>query len=270
MLSFVTDFIYYNVIGCCLVTTSFLGIEYITDPQNFTKNIKSYSLNTLYFVANKVIELNIIYEDKLLPIYQKVKKTLCKNNRQNIKPVIIGKRKYNYRFCKENDAGYYVMDGVIDVMPSKPFIHFDVSYIDDNGNKKDICITNELNKFCVIGNIIDDDVINYIVSEKNPSKSKLIKKSKCYNYINKDCDIINATKLTCQVIGKKEIRHIFTLKEGNKGDKKDVYGVVYGVVDDDVDDDVNDDVNDDINDDDDKEDDEENENNEKLEIHDNE
>ena len=57
------DFFYHNAIGAFIAISSFVTLEYISDPQNFFSNLREYISRAQYWSIDKVVSLYTLYND---------------------------------------------------------------------------------------------------------------------------------------------------------------------------------------------------------------
>lgn len=150
-MEFISNFLYYNSIGFTIGLTSFLGLEYISDKDNFVKNITEYREIIKYWTLDKVVSGYIIYNDYFnkKPEHGTNIEEFYYNKYGEIDTNNIYKR----FIIKEVDDNTYFVDSeknVSNIEIVTPFMGFEIIFRENSINIKDT-----LEKFCVNGNQLD-------------------------------------------------------------------------------------------------------------------
>jgi hypothetical protein len=170
------DFIYYNSIGATTLAIGFLTLEYLSDPSNFIPNMRSYSLNALYWGMDKVITLRLLYTTHIKPLVENI--GLGKeydgiemfnlsdryaryygSDFENNKIYCIRSVEKNGKVYKETMYYDHLNDSIYStIQESKPYLGIELIYNDTSYDVFDI-----LKPYHICGNIIDKDVIRIIM-----------------------------------------------------------------------------------------------------------
>lgn len=155
-MDFIRDFLYYNTIGVTVGLFSFLGLEYISDKDNFKTNLVGYGEKVKYWILDKVVTGFMIYKD-IFNLKEKHSETdrleydrleydengeICSSNnaiKSFIKTII-------------NEKEYFVNSKIIseNLRVSNPFMNIAIIFGDKTINIKD-----KLEKFLVVENCFD-------------------------------------------------------------------------------------------------------------------
>lgn len=163
------DFLYYNGVGLTTVSIGFFTLEYLSDPDNFIKNMSSYTSNILFWSIDKVITLKMLYNTH---IKSSIKNIYNKDN--NIEMFDVTNNYKRYYECGEekNEKQIYVINTVEkngkiykksggyddnsndEICVSNPYMSIELTY---NGKTYDL--TNTLKQYHIVGNYINYDLI---------------------------------------------------------------------------------------------------------------
>lgn len=198
-MNFIYDFILYNTLGFTLGTTTFLTLEYINDPKNFSKNIKRHSHSILGWSIDRFLEYKVTYDEQIKPHIDDFLSN-SKKQEKNIsdEPEVIITENNEYMSIIIDDKLYYFNmnlnrnsdtndvnsvsdnesmsdnkpnikkhnDDTLNLTPSNPFTSMTV--LVSFANKEiEYDITRNIRPFCICGNIIDNELIEVILSKHN-------------------------------------------------------------------------------------------------------
>jgi hypothetical protein len=203
MLDFIINCSYYNSIAFTIGVATFLGLELVSDPENFFVNIKQYGTSTAYWCANKFLEYKVAYDEKIHPY---IKKLLNSNQRETLQLA-----SSYYKKHIENDNVYYAETHITSPSISSPFMSFSVLF---NGNEIDVL--DKLKQFMVVGNMINDEFLAAFFTFYGfiPSEEYSFDKVS-YSYITKDCNIETPKTICFKVLSNDAIELITPLVSGN-------------------------------------------------------
>lgn len=147
----ILNFIYYNGITIGLGTTLFVLLEYISDRENITNNLKNKMLDIVSWSIDKIISINMLIN----PIKKK--------EISNIKFVIYTDSdgntiKYKEKIIKNNESVMINEENNVSSENYKKYdlLLFDVKFAENNEN---IDMIKDIERFCIEGNSIDKDLI---------------------------------------------------------------------------------------------------------------
>lgn len=163
------DFLYHNAIGAFIAVSSFVTLEYISDPQNFFSNLRDYVSRMQYWSIDKVVSIYTLYNDiqnKINPPERVDESVMIFSydddgnlNPPNDEPARI------YRRMMKNDKSYYVdysilTSGTLDGSSGSyqaNFTPFEDAFIDITLDYDGVTynIKRHLEKFTVIGHVLE-------------------------------------------------------------------------------------------------------------------
>lgn len=206
MLSFIYDFLYYNFISSGLALSCFVSLEYIIDPNNFKNNMSNYINNTLFFIVDRMLEYKILYDDNIEPFIERVNNGIFVSKEKETRNIVLNNDIYFYKTNNTHKEHFYVMkneDNNNIVKKSKPLISFEVSFINPSDEKEIVDISRDLERFYYVDNIINDQLIQYILLRNNNNNKSNSKLEKCYleyNYIDSDCNTHNSDSINIKIL----------------------------------------------------------------------
>lgn len=179
------DFIYYNSLGLSFGLSLFVGLEYISDKNNFSKNIKSYIDSICYWSLDKVVSVKLFYDENFTDKYSKKNNEEKKVGCTTLVYENSGINKYKlqsetnfsiqqlpqriFYLIKNNEKDLYLTGANytnnIQIEDINELYVQQVNFINAELEIKDsiIDITQQLKKYCIQGNIINNDIINVII-----------------------------------------------------------------------------------------------------------
>lgn len=209
-MEYLKNFIAYNTAGITLSGISFVSLEYMSDPSNFKKNMKTYANNVKYWVLDKIVTGYTLYRD-----YFPEEKNTQDNTTNidsltyNVEGDLISKDSPEYKWSFERELidgeEYFVRDHFIKTQHRiKTNNIFMGCEIINDGNTIDI--TSEISKFCVVGISIDRIFLKAFMK-------KFFSIDLCddftMNFISKDCKVssLDKTQKLCINNNNFEISH---------------------------------------------------------------
>lgn len=146
------DFVIHNLLGSAIAIATFIGLEYISDSDNFYANLNTYKNNIIYWCGDKVVSLYTLYKEYSKK--HKKKSTILAFNYTNdgtldevstdnvFKKVLVDNKEY-FVDCDINyDKDEYSV--------FKPFISISLHLGDEEYD-----ISEHLEKFYIVGNQLD-------------------------------------------------------------------------------------------------------------------
>jgi len=181
----ILDFLYHNAIGATLSLCTFLGLEYISDPDHFIERISGYKSSVFVWTVDKVIACKMLYDDHIYPAFiETYENTIL--DKSGPQCITLGKRQYvPFRITTKDKNTYYrkretpnddnarycpnIISAEIEINNETTDIYEPLKYFFINGNTLDHAfVVDYMNKFHDVE--IDDDVeytINMIDHECN-------------------------------------------------------------------------------------------------------
>lgn len=107
-MNFICDFVLYNALGFTIGTTTFLTLEYINDPENFSKNIKKHSYSILGWSIDRFLEYKVTFDEKIKPhIDEFIQTSKNKEINKSYEPEVIITENNQYMSIIIDDKLYY-------------------------------------------------------------------------------------------------------------------------------------------------------------------
>jgi hypothetical protein len=154
----VCDFLYYNAIGITTLVAGFVGLEYLSDSENFANNMRHYAKQAMYWSIDKTIVVKMLVDD-LVEQYNEVYSSQHNTNIDHLAYDDEGSlcspdaATHVFRKTKIGEDECFIeyreMDD-INYRTSSPFIQVELSY-----NGEDHEIHGKLKHFYVVGHILD-------------------------------------------------------------------------------------------------------------------
>lgn len=153
-MEYINNFVLYNSIGFVMSLGMFSTLEYISDPDNFTINMKEHMNTIKFWSLDKAVSIYSLYKNVFPEQVEESKingveglvydidGNLCNTDDDNLEAI------YEKRIINEEE--YFVKDHITEPVPNKLFMGCELLF---DGEKIDI--NKEIEKFCVSGTKID-------------------------------------------------------------------------------------------------------------------
>lgn len=168
------DFIYYNSIGFTLTSLAFVGIEFVSDPKNFTDNMSTHLYNVTDYILEKYVLLKDRYYEFSNMMQDKTNNVIVFNDtstwRLDNESNVQNTTKHYWQIHQDKDKTHYLVKNIsstLDKPDFSPFMNFELYHTEEIGEETSeiqiFDVYDKLKQFFVKGNELDYTFMTYFM-----------------------------------------------------------------------------------------------------------